>query len=519
MKRQLFYLLGLVILFSACQDEPASDSTPHLGIVSFTPDCDEDAVILFEEGLLLLHSFEYADARKEFAAAREVDPDCAMAYWGEAMTYNHPLWAAQYTDEAREVLSDLGATKEERLAKAGSDIERDLLTGVEILFSEDQEDKFERDKEYARHMADLYKKYPSSHEVAAFYALSLLGSSIERDEATYEKGAIVARSILEENPEHPGALHYLIHAYDDPGHAKLALNAADAYSKIAPDAGHALHMPSHIYVALGMWDENISSNIDSWNASESRKERLDLDNNALNYHALQWLMYGLLQQSRTDTARQLVDAMAKYTEELPSSRARAYLTVIRAGFIAETSDWSSDLNSLEVDDSDLNITFKATNNFVRGMAAYAENDTETIKSIISEMEATRQEEHKKLMQRGSAMCSGIGWATQLPTQQDINHSHIMEMELQAMASQMAGDNAAAESWFEKATELQDNTSFVFGPPTVVKPSHELYGEWLFQQERYDDAIEQFDRALELAPNRAISTRAKEAAQNKSGTSI
>ena len=146
-------------------------------------------------------------------------------------------------------------------------------------------------------MEQLSEKYPNNHEISAFYALSLLGSVPDgRDDAIYGKGAIIAKGIIEENPNHPGALHYLIHSYDDPAHAHLALNAANSYAKVAPEASHALHMPSHIYLAMGMWDEVISSNINSYQASINRMERKNLDNNARGYHAYHWLQYGYLQK-------------------------------------------------------------------------------------------------------------------------------------------------------------------------------------------------------------------------------
>ncbi|MCF6223634.1 MAG: hypothetical protein L3J34_07890 [Flavobacteriaceae bacterium] len=153
-------------------------------------------------------------------------------------------------------------------------------------------------------MKKLNLKYPDNHEVKAFYALSLLGSvSDGRDDEIYGKGAKIAQGIIEENPNHPGALHYLIHSYDDPKHANLALDAAYSYAKVAPDASHALHMPSHIFVAMGMWDEVVKSNENSYQASVNRMERKKLDNDARGYHAFHWLEYGYLQQNRFEDAK------------------------------------------------------------------------------------------------------------------------------------------------------------------------------------------------------------------------
>ena len=166
-------------------------------------------------------------------------------------------------------------------------------------------------------MKNLRKKYPNNHEISAFYALSLLGSvKDKRDYDTYGKAAKIAQSVIDENPKHPGALHYLIHSYDDPGHAHLALEAANSYAKIAPEANHALHMPSHIYVALGMWDEVISSNRAAFDASVKRIERKQLEGKDFDYHSLKWLMYGLLQKGEFDEAKQLVTDMEGYCYNL-----------------------------------------------------------------------------------------------------------------------------------------------------------------------------------------------------------
>ncbi|MEO1628238.1 MAG: hypothetical protein AAFV25_24025, partial [Bacteroidota bacterium] len=303
MRYHQLILFFLCLSLAACQDSTTPSN--ELGELHFQPTGLPDAQPAFEKGLLLLHSFEYEDAREAFLEAQSIDPDFAMAYWGEAMTYNHPLWARQLLEEGREALQKLDSLPAQRAEKAATPIERDFLNAVSVLFGEG--DRNERASTYKDQMAEMRKKYPKNHEASAFYALSLLGSvPFGRDKEVFEKSARIAESILAENPKHPGALHYLIHSYDDPEHAQLGKNAADDYSQVAPDAAHALHMPSHIYVAMGMWDEVVQSNIASWEASVNRKERKELDNKALNYHALHWLMYGLLQKKETKRARQLL---------------------------------------------------------------------------------------------------------------------------------------------------------------------------------------------------------------------
>ena len=303
----------VVIIFSAC-NRGDKKTTDNLGEISFSTSGKEEAQPAFKKGLLLLHSFEYEDAAEQFQQAQQSDPDFAMAYWGEAMTANHPLWQEQDFEKGNEILNRLASTPEERILKAATALEKDFLTAIHILFGKGN--KAERDSSYAAEMERLYKKYPGNDEVAAFYSLALNGwGTTELDKNIFKKAASIGFEILERNPKHPGALHYIIHAYDDPDFADKALATADKYALVAPDAGHALHMPTHTYLALGQWDKVISSNEVSWAAEQKRKERKNLDNNALGYHAYHWLMYGHLQQGNNEKARSMVDSMKKYCTE------------------------------------------------------------------------------------------------------------------------------------------------------------------------------------------------------------
>ncbi|MEL6945722.1 MAG: hypothetical protein AAFO82_23955, partial [Bacteroidota bacterium] len=329
--------------------EEAHDASieSQLGAVNFEVTGSEEAKPYFEKGLLLLHSFEYADAREAFQAAKKVDSTFAMAYWGEAMTHNHSLWQQQDREEALEVLNNLAPSSEERMALLETDLEKDFFKGIEILFGEGT--KYERDQAYKDYMEQLTEKYPDHHEVSAFYAISLLGAARNgRDEELYDKSAKIAQGIIAENPQHPGALHYLIHSYDDPGHAYLAKNAADNYSKVAPDAAHALHMPSHIYVALGRWDDVVTSNIASWNASVKRMKAKGLDKDAKSYHALNWLQYGLLQRGEVESATPLLESMVEYAKMDSSSRARSYLLLMKGGHLVETEDWGGEFADIVI---------------------------------------------------------------------------------------------------------------------------------------------------------------------------
>lgn len=510
MKRNISLLILLsLILFQACSPNPSTGEQPdeaHLGEVHFEVTGAPEAQVYFKEGLLLLHSFEYADARTAFQKAQEIDPGFAMAHWGEAMTHNHSLWRNQDQEAAQEALKTLGATPEERLAKAGSELERDFLQAAEKLFF-GEEDKFDRDQAYSDWLGQLYQKYPGNHEVAAFYALSLLGAvPVGRDEEAYGQGARIAQGILEENPSHPGALHYLIHSYDDPGHAHLAKLAADSYSEVAPDAAHALHMPSHIYVALGMWDEVVASNIASYEASVKRMERMELDNDGRSYHAFAWLLYGYLQQGQFDRARAILEDMVKYTKEKPSRGARSYLVEMKGSYLVQTGHWDDPLADVEVDLNSLNIVNRAEYAFLEGRKAFEKEQIDTLKIIIDNLQEEIRGASNLVSDEGVPMCSAPS-AVQ-PNKLDVDQAKVMEMELRALHAWLQGDPKTADSWFQKATELESNTNYAYGPPPIVYPSFELYGEWLLEQDRAAEALQQFEKALEKGPKRALALRGK-----------
>jgi hypothetical protein len=494
--------LFLVIVFGCA---PQKD-TDKLGRVYFDVTGSKEAVKYFEEGLLLLHSFEFDDAATAFIHAQKKDSTMAMAYWGEAMTYNHPLWAEQSYDEAITALNKLDESPAQRVEKCKTPIEKDFMRAVNILYGEGS--KYDRDIAYSKFMEGVYKEYPKSQEAAAFYALSLLGSvPVGRDDATYEKGAVIAKGILEENPNHPGALHYLIHSYDDPKHASAAVEAANRYMKVASAAGHALHMPSHIYVAMGMWDDVVKSNELSYQASVDRMKEKNLDNDARGYHAFQWLHYGYLQQGRIEDARKIVNEMAQYTKELPSSRARYHLSVIKAAYLVETNNWDGEASTIEVDNTGLNISTRATNYFIDGMIAYQNQKKEMLESTVKELENERLKVSIQIENKGIALCSGGANRSQA-NQLDVDQAEVMEMELRGLLADLTGDKAAADNWLKKATELEKSISYSYGPPSVVKPSFELYGEWLLTQDRADDALNQFDYSLQRAPKRILSLKGK-----------
>lgn len=504
MKRYVTLLL-LFIFFISCSTKEVKEY--ELGELTFEVTGSDEAKEIFKKGHLLLHSFEYQDACEVFLEAQKIDPDFTMAYWGEAMTYNHSIWQEQDFEKGKNALQKLGSTPEERIGKAKTELEKEFIKSLDVLYGEGA--KADRDQAYAQFMGELYKRYPDNHEVASFYALSLLGSvTVGRSEEVYQQSARISEKILKENPNHPGALHYFIHANDDPYHASTAVQVANEYAVVAPDAAHALHMPTHIYLALGMWDKVVSSNEVSWQASVNRKERKNLGNDAYGYHSYHWLQYGYLQQGRVEDGRIALENMIKYCSGLPSARARTHEVLFKSTFLAETGDWNSAFASEETDTKDLNILTRSIEAFVKGMKFYHAKDKTSLDNLILEIESDRKVESAKISDAGIAVCNSGGASRENATKLDIDLSNVMEMELRAMNAWMQNDLTATEKWMRDAATLEESVSYSYGPPVVVKPSHELYGEFLLASGRANDAVVQFDKALQLAPKRLLSLRGK-----------
>jgi hypothetical protein len=286
--------------------------------------------------VLFLHSFEYPSALQAFREAQQVDPDFAMAYWGEAMTWTHPVWNEQDLDSARATLRRLGPTPEARRAKAPTPREEAWLGTIEPLYGEGG--KAWRDTAYSAAMERLVAAFPED-ESRLFYALSLLGlSQGQRDIPTYMRAGAIAQDVFAHHPDHPGAAHYVIHAFDDPVHAPLGLTAARAWGPLAPDAGHAQHMTSHIFLALGLWDDVVRANEAAVAVVSRLRARRDLPPPACGHYP-EWLAYGYQQQGRMQDAERILDA-CRQTTEAHHGDAVEGLAGMRAAYIVDSRDWS-----------------------------------------------------------------------------------------------------------------------------------------------------------------------------------
>ena len=334
----------LLILSSVPTTAILSAEDVSLGTVEFPTSGAPEATPDFVLGVLYLHSFEYDFAAAAFRRAQAVDSDFAMAYWGEAMTFHHSLWAKHFQQDGQNVLNRLGNTSQERAAKAPTQREKHYIRATEILFGMTEEtkdlDKLERDVHYRNAMKTLHDAYPDDLEARAFYGLSVLGvGSANRDYATYMRAAAIITPVWDANRLHPGGAHYLIHSYDDPVHAILGLPMARVYGEYAVGAAHAQHMTSHIYVALGLWDDMIDANITALNV-ESGKTVGEGARSREAWHHRYWLTYGRQQQGHIEDAEVLLRTARDYLSKSPLPREPSYYGAMYARYLLDTEKWS-----------------------------------------------------------------------------------------------------------------------------------------------------------------------------------
>jgi len=495
--RSFRLLLPCLVLLLA----PGGPAAGQVGDVRFPNSGKRAAQEPFLHGLAQLHNFQYGEAAEAFRHAREIDPAFAMAYWGEAMTYNHPVWLEQDSTAARAVLARLGPTREARAAEAGSERERAYLAAVEILYGAGSKEA--RDDAYAEAMRRLHETYPDDPDAAAFYALSLLGTAHHgRDFATYMRAAAIVEEVFAEHPRHPGAAHYLIHAYDDPLHAPLGLRAAQAYADIAPDAAHAQHMTSHIFVAMGMWDDVVTANENARRVARAAVEARGGTPRGCGHYNF-WLEYGYLQLGRDDDARALLHECFETARTTgptgagdlldPDNTSRGSFATMLARYVLDAEAWNDEALRWTLPLDDL-FPARLTWTFVNGYAAAERGELVTTEVSREAIAQTRRELDEYLSGDPSGGDADLGDAYR-------TRARILETELQALVANGKGDTERALELATEAANLEDGLPLFFGPPMVDKPARELLGELLLEAGRPADAADAFRRQLERTPRR------------------
>lgn len=459
----------------------AGGRAERLGEVSFPTSASAAARPYFVRGVLYLHNFHYAEAVDAFREARRLDPGDAMSAWGEAMAHNWTVWNTQDSVAARAALARLAPTREQRLAAARTPRERGYLEAVEALYGAGS--KPQRDTAYSRAMGRLHAAYPDDPEAAAFYALALLGlNQGDREPVAYARAAEIADSLFRRYPRHPGAAHYLIHAVDDPAHAARGLPAARAYSGIAPDAGHAQHMVSHIFIARGMWDEVVAANLRAQHTTGNATAPAKYGHGAF------WLVYAYAQQGKLRDARAWVDSfrvqLRSVAGNAPAERyTRNHLALALAAYTADGGAWpaADALAALEAGEMGGGAS---AYDFARGWSALRRGDAAAAGGFAD---------------RIAARAADPGTRTSTPA--DRGYWRVMETVLRAEIAKASGTPDSAVALLRAAAGQEDALPLAFGPPVTVKPAREALGELLLELRRPAEAAPELEAALRRTPGR------------------
>ena len=457
------------------------DPSEKLGRVNFSVSCKPAVRGQFNRATALLHSFWYGEAEKTYLGVAKSDPGCAMAYWGVAMSLYHPVWAPATTEELQK-----GRVAVEKAASIGGKTQRekDYLSAIEAFYKDsDKLPHRERALAYEKAMEHVYLSYPKDHEAAIFYALSLLGTTVESDK-TYEKqkkAAAILNKILPVEPQHPGVAHYLIHSFDYPALAELALPAARSYAKIAPSSPHALHMPSHIFIRLGLWQESIQSNLASAATARAATSAKD------EFHALDYLIYAYLQGAQDQKAKALVDLVTAHNKVDSEVFQVAYaLAAIPARYAVERRQWAEaaqlQLHPANFPWNKFRYT-EAMIYFARALGAARSNNPAAAHSDVEKLSA---------IQRELTAAKENYWADQV----EIQRASALAWALHAEGKdEEALKQLRAAAALEAATEKHPVT------PGAITPARELLGELLIELNQPGPALQEFVASLHDSPNR------------------
>jgi len=481
------FLLSCLVAAPAFADEghqhPAGDPE-KLGSVSFPTSCAPAVQKQFQRGVAMLHSFWYEEADRTFNEVAKDDPGCAMAYWGLAMSYFHPIWDGRGPDAAI-LKKGAEAVDKAKALSAKTERERDYIAAIEVFYKDSEKlDHRTRVLAYETAMERVYTRYPDDREAAAFYSLALLGSAaaspVDKTLARQRKAGEIAEKVFAAEPNHPGAAHYIIHAYDYPPLAEKALPAARAYARIAPDAPHALHMPSHIFTRLGLWQESIESNI----ASARAAQKVGMPGEQL--HASDYLEYAYLQRGQDEQAERVLDETPANKAGLPSYFAGVYATVaMPARYVIERRRWA-DAAKLEVPANSPGGKLswaQATVYYARALGSAQTGDLEGARQAIQKLEAARNT---------LAELQETYWAGQV---------EIQRREAAGVLASAQGKKDEALELLRSAADMEDASEKHPVTPGPVKPARELLGEMLLTVGKPAEALAAFESTLERSPNR------------------
>jgi len=479
----------------------------RLGTIHFKATGAEVAQPYFTKGMLLLHNLDYDEAVQEFEMAQLLDPNFVMAYWGEAMCYNEVFYGRQDLAKGKGVLFKIAVKAPDRQLKAKTPLEKDLLSALELLYGEDQ-DQAVRLEKHKKSMAELYTKYPAEEEVAAFYALAIISNSISIKENIDLASKILVK-LNSINPQHPGALNYLIRLFENPATAYKARKFANDYVLLAPDSRTALSTVAHTFLALGDWEKLVKSCDTSWKLSEAwvKKNKKPLQDR--DYHTLWWMQYGYLQQGKYKQALELLETIHLAARYSKSEKIRFHVAMMRGHILMESNKWPENITSIEIPTTGFSTSTKNMCFFIDGMVAIEKADFAREGWFLNQMTDQRMVD-----KTGNQPFTDFRTRSRTPIirrdgmEQELILAEVYEWELEAEKAWKSHALAEAEPAIKKAVALEDKTIYQPGPPVINKPANELYGEILFDAGKYTEAVTYFDKALQRAPNRSLSLLGK-----------
>ncbi|OLE56902.1 MAG: hypothetical protein AUG13_06595 [Chloroflexi bacterium 13_1_20CM_2_59_7] len=482
--KRLGLLLVLVLWFAlpvlADESPRHEELTPEqLGTVHFSVSCAEAVHKPFERGVALLHSFWYEEAEKEFEQIAKDDPSCAMAHWGVAMSIWHQLWNHPDSTTIKRGQAEI---KKAKSLHRRTDREPDYIAAMGDFYAGKRNYDM-RANAYSRAMEHVYQRYADDREAAAFYALSLLASEPDNDSTftNRKKAAAVLEKLLVEEPDHPGVAHYLIHSYDKPQLAQLGLPAARRYAKIAPASPHALHMPSHIFARLGLWQDDIDSNLASI-AATRKTAAMHMGGEGHQFHAMDFLVYAYLQSGREAEAQRVIDEV----KAMPAMKdmhdmgfdPRVYaLAKFPATYALELHHWAEAASLTPVpgaDEGDNSITYWA-----RAIGAARGGNAAEARKDIAEIEAI----HKSLLQKKKTF-----WAEAVDRGRK---------EATAWADHAEGKDEEAIQTLRTIAENEEST----GEEPEGIPAREMLADLLLEMKRPDQSLAEYEADLKFNPNR------------------
>jgi hypothetical protein len=486
-------LTATALALAAMDPEHSHEQSPHLGKLSFETTCSPSAQAAFQRGLGWLHSFEYRRAEQSFSEAAVADPSCGIAEWGVAMSYYHPLWDGPTPADFDK---GKGAIRKAKAAGAKSERERAYVDALETFYRDsDQLDLKKRAFAYSEAMERLHDRYPKDDEAAVFYALSLIAAGTMDADPAFSKqkraGAIL-NNVLAKNPDHPGVAHYLIHSFDYPSLAELALPAARRYASIAPDSAHAQHMPSHIFTRLGLWDEAISSN----RAAEAAAQEYAKSSRMpgawdQQLHAMDYLAYAYLQSGRDAEAQRVLNELNRISQADPPTRTVAYaVTAIPARVALERRQWR-EAASLELTPNLKSLRALADHqwavahiHFARAVGAARSGDAALARAEVAKLAA--------LEQALTIRAGEYDWRKQVSIERQIAGG---------WAAHAGGKDDEAVRLMRAAAELDDATEKNPVTPGSILPAREQLGELLLGLNRPAEALIEYEASLQRAPRR------------------